>query len=52
MDGKRFVEYLNDALAEAHLRIARDDDPARTRLYQGEVRTLLDLQKYLNPVSN
>jgi hypothetical protein len=51
-DGVMFDTYLTEALAEASTRVALSDDPARTRLTQGEVRTLLELQKLLNPVSN
>lgn len=50
-DGTDFYRYLTDALADAHLRLARADNPVRMHVIQGEVQTLLELTKYLNPVS-
>ncbi len=50
-DGQILHSYLEMALADAHTKVAVSDDPARTRLIQGEQRTLLDIQKLMNPVS-
>lgn len=51
-EGKDFLVYLETALAEAQEIVAMSDDPARVRAYQGAVRTLLDLQRFINPKSN
>lgn len=47
-DGKLLNRFLDDALAEANLRLAMDETD-RVRGIQGEARTLRELIKLLNP---
>jgi hypothetical protein len=51
-DGKVLVAYIEDCLAETVVRMVKDDDASRVRLYQGECRALRVLSELLNPVSS